>query len=314
MLRRLGRALQRSGHAWLQRVPIAPLCAVTTVRSLGVKSRVTQKMREEKRRRDAQSKLSSAADEASRPKSANTASGTIDAETEAGVRDGVNAWIRGVVLPNSQCPFAAKSSWDVRVRTVVADDFFDAAKKVKTDVDELMDQAECMGPWPNRFIVWPADFRDQEEFDAFREVLGVHIPGLIDGAGEYTGAYFPSASRVVAMPFHPDVINPCLASPWPMLHLIPVDILRKARQGLGIVKIDELLGRNEAKFLAAGGAAEIRKLDTLRLGYQAKSRQQAFVYAPSIDAEERLAQYRKLVDPAHRIRTLFFACSRMGQQ
>lgn len=156
-------------------------------------------------------------------------------------------WMRRFVIKKGLCPYAAGSTWQISVHEDIS------VARVEQEIDELVGQVgsgEAMRF--NRFIVWPKFFDDMARFNEFVLSGGpmeAAIPGSVDGttrlgSGVVAGVCIPPR-HVVAMPFHPECVNPALASPYPMLHLIPMSTLMEARLELGRARHFKLLERNE---------------------------------------------------------------------
>lgn len=270
------------------------------VRALGVKSRRNAEKREQALQMQRAGTAAPLVAGDCPPSGAHEAPSAPSLETDtAAVRAGTDKWIRRFVLSKSLCPFAPKSKWAVSVHVDTQRDAVrSAVHKMGVEVDELMADATRAGARTllSRFVVWPRAFRQQADFDAFLRVMP-DVPGLLNG-NVITGIDFPPSGRVVAMPFHPDIYNPALASPWPMLHLIPVEILRQTRMELGPVRQHVFLNGVEDRFVREG-VEGLRQSEALRSDCQREARAD-FVFAGRVRPEDKFERIKQHVDNRER--------------
>ena len=159
-------------------------------------------------------------------------------------------WIERFVIREKLCPFAARSSIHVQVELFGDEALFaerqsqrwqltaggnerqviEAVSRMGTRIEHLLKsdvQAEASS---NLFLVWPVGLDDHDSFMSFSRMC-ISWFGLGDGTGG------PEASDVAAVgfPFHPHAGGPgsyVFRSPYPMLHLIPIAELDRARTRL----------------------------------------------------------------------------------
>ena len=216
----------------------------------------------------------------------------------AAIEASTRRWIERFVVREKLCPFAAKSAMRLHVETFGVEEadllarhrsgwrltesgnethVFEGVQRMGRRLEQFLAEDVRADATSNLFLVWPIGLADHADYISFSQMLLSWFR-----LGDGTGGPEESDAAAVGFPFHPRSGEPggsgrgfgCEApqpsyvfrSPYPMLHLIPMAELSRARTGLRQRSADGrglLVQQRNAQLMRAATDGDRERWDSL---------------------------------------------------